>query len=91
MNNVEKKLIELTSSIFESEEGFYELQEVSSVPETEVARLIYYLSKYLLNDSNLRRCISYAAYLKTDNIDDEFVRSVESSRVLEEALELMNV
>ena len=91
MGNVEKNFQKFVNSVFDTDNGLEELQDIENVDRAEVARLIYYLSKYLLDDSNISRCIRYAAYLKEDEMDNDFVEYVENSRTLRGALVLMHV
>lgn len=91
MSNVEKNFKKFVSSVFDTDNGLEELQDIENADRPEVARLIYYLSKYLLDDSNISRCIRYAAYLKEDEMDNDFVEYVENSKTLRDAVEFMNV
>ena len=91
MSNVKKNFKKFVSSVFDTDNGLEELQDIENVDSAEVARLIYYLSKYLLDDSNISRCIRYAAYLKEDELDNDFVEYVENSKTLKDAVEFMNV
>ena len=91
MSNVEKNFKKFVTSVLDTDNGLEELQDIENADGAEVARLIYYLSKYLLDDSNISHCIRYAAYLKEDEMDNDFVEYVENSKTLRDAVELMNV
>ena len=91
MSNVEKNFKNFVSSVFDTDNGLEELHDIENADRAEVARLIYYLSKYLLDDSNISRCIEYAAYLKEDELDNDFIEYVENSKTLKDAVEFMNV